>query len=162
MVKVSIETIGEERFIRGFNRIPPEMADMRSAFRLVAFDFGGIEKFSFSREGYPKPFVPPKMNEKYLEWKRKHYPGQKNMRLKGDLRKSLINMGPKGEIEGRVQIIGKKSAEFGSDIAYAHRHQMGTMGMPKRMIVQLTERHKIRWGRIFHQWALKVIKKELP
>ncbi len=159
MVKVSIETVGEERFIRGFNRIPPQMADMRPVFREIAYDFGRIERYIFSRQGYPEPFKP--LSASYAKWKAKsQYAGKPIMQLKGDLRRSLINMGgPK--IPGMVKIIGQKSAEFGSELPYAHRHQMGTAGMPQRKIVHLTEGHKIRWGRLMHNWALKIINKEL-
>lgn len=152
MVTVTIETIGEERFIRGFNRIPKEMADMRPVFQDISLDFYRREKQIFAREGDPKPFVPPKLNEKYLAWKKKHYPGRKVMQLTGRLRRSLVDpdRASAGDV---VKTIRKKWAEFGSTVPYAHRHQMGTVGMPKRMIVQLTEKDKIRWGRMIHEWA---------
>ena len=160
MVTISIETIGEERFIRGFNRIEKEMGDMRPVFEEISHDFYRIEKFLFSRQGFPKPFVPPKMNEKYLKWKRKHFPGRKNMQLTGRLRLSLVDP-DRAKAGDVVKKIGRKSAEFGTEVPYAHRHQMGTRGMPKRMIVQLTNDHKIRWGRMIHTWALDIIKKEV-
>ena len=151
MVTIKIETIGEERFIRGFNRIPGDMADMRPAFQDISLDFYGREKQIFSREGDPKRFE-KLTNEKYKAWKRKHYPGKKIMELTGRLRKSLIAEG-QAVARDTVKIMKKKEAEFGTQVPYAHRHQMGTVGMPKRMIVQLTEPDKIRWARIIHEWA---------
>ena len=160
MVTISIETIGEERFIRGFNRIEADMADMRPIFQDISLDFYRREKQIFAREGDPKPFVPPKMNEKYLKWKRRHFPGRKNMQLTGRLRLSLVDP-DRAKAGDVVKKIGRKAAEFGSSVPYAHRHQMGTRGMPKRMIVQLTKKDKIRWGRMIHEWAKDLIREHL-
>lgn len=158
MVKVSIETIGEERFIRGFNRIPKEMADMRSVFQDISLDFYEIEKRIFARGGFPIAFQ--KLSTKYAAWKNKHHSGKKIMQLKGRLRLSLVDP-DRAKAGDVIKKIGKTFAEFGSSIPYAHRHQMGTKGMPQRKIVWLMKRDKVRWGRMIHQWALNVIKKEL-
>ena len=85
MVTITIETIGEERFVRAFNRLEKKAADLRPIFQEISLDFYKREKQIFAREGDPKPFVPPKLNEKYKAWKQKHYPGSKVMQLTGRL-----------------------------------------------------------------------------
>ncbi len=158
MVTISIETIGEERFIRGFSRIVEDMDDMRPAFQDVSEDFYRREKQIFDRQGDPVAFK--SLSAAYKKWKTLHFPGRKIMQLTGRLRLSLVDP-DRAKAGDVVKKISKRSAEFGSQVPYAHRHQMGTGGMPKRMIVQLTNKDKIRWGRIIHEWAIKVVKRNV-
>ncbi len=158
MVTITIETIGEERFIREFNRIEADMADMRPIFQDISLDFYRREKQIFARQGDPAGFKP--LSAAYKKWKSLNAPGKKIMQLSGRLRLSLVDP-DRAKAGDVVKKIGRKSAEFGSIVPYVHRHQMGTRGMPKRMIVQLTEKDKIRWGRMIHEWAKDLIREHL-
>ncbi len=158
MVTISIETIGEERFIRGFNRITKEMPDMRPAFQDISEDFYQREKQIFARQGDPAPFK--SLSTAYAKWKAIHAPGAKIMQLSGRLKLSLVDP-DRAKAGDVVKKMRKRSAEFGSQVPYVHRHQMGTGGMPKRMVVQLTNQDKIRWGRIIHEWAKDLIREHL-
>ena len=158
MVEITVETIGEERFIRGFNRIGQEIKDFREPFQEISEDFYRREKSVFAREGDPVGFKP--LSKAYAKWKSQRYPGKKIMQLVGRLIKSLT-AADQAEAQDSIKRIKKTWAEFGTQVPYAHRHQMGTVGMPKRMIVQLTEKDKVRWGRIIHEWAMKVIKRNI-
>jgi len=158
MVVVSIETIGEERFIRGFNRIKKQIVDMRPVFEKIATYFWAREKQIFAREGDPEGFKP--LSAAYKAWKQKHFPGRKIMQLTERLRNSLI--GEKQAVaQDTIKIVKKKSAEFGTQVPYTHRHQMGTFGMPQRKIVQLTEKDKMWWAKTIHEWAYKTVLKEV-
>jgi hypothetical protein len=147
MVEISIETIGMERYVRGFNRIKSEVQDFAEPFRVILGDFRATEQRIFSSEGSSEggPFV--SLKEKYREWKDRNFPGRPIMVMRGDLMHSLIGKG-----KGTIENIGKTSAEFGTSIIYAHRHQVGYK-MPKRKIVQLNEATKTRWNRIIARWA---------
>ena len=158
MVTISIETIGEERFIRGFNRIEADMADMRPIFQDISLDFYRREKQIFARQGDPVGFKA--LSPAYKKWKSLHFPGRKIMQLTRRLMISLTDP-DRAKAGDVVKKIGRKAAEFGSIVPYVHRHQMGTRGMPKRMIVQLTEKDKIRWGRMIHEWAKDLIREHL-
>ena len=151
---LSIETIGAERFIRGFSRIEASFKDLSEVFEILYDDFKLIEMQNFAHEGTPKEFTP--LSPKYAEWKAMNYPGQKIMRLTDRLYKSLTGSGG-GDT---VHIVKKDEATFGTSVPYAHRHQVG-FDMPKRMIVQLTENNKIRWGRLVHGWGVKKIREAL-
>lgn len=159
MVTITIETIGEERFIRGFSRIEKQMPDMRPVFEDIAVYFWAREKQIFAREGDPESFD-DYTSDVYKAWKRKHFPGRKIMQLRGRLRNSLIGE-RQAVAQDTVKIIKKKSAEFGTQVPYAHRHQMGTFGMPQRKIVQLTEKDKRWWAKTIHEWAYKTVLKEV-
>ncbi len=150
MVKISIETIGEERFIRGFNRIPIEIADMSPIFQDISLDFYRREKRIFARQGDPAPFD-ELTNEAYKKWKARTHPGKKIMQLTGRLRLSLVDpdRASAGDV---VKRITKQSAEFGTVVPYANGNQMGRGGLLKRMIVQWPHADKLRGGRRIHRW----------
>ena len=72
------------------------------------------------------------LSPKYARWKALHYPGKPIMRLTDRLMDSLTKR-PMG-----VERVSSKSAEFGTDVPYAHWHQDGTSKMPKREIMAET------------------------
>ena len=148
MVVLRIDTIGEERFIRGFNRYVEDMKDFSPVFEQIADWFYSEEKRIFAHQGDPESFVP--LSPQYKAWKDKHYPGKPIMQLRGRLIASLA-----GQADGTVKKIGKMEAEYGTQVPYAHRHQMGTAGMPKRKVVQLTEARKRAIARMIHRWSFE-------
>ncbi len=154
MMRFSIEMIGEERFIRGFSRISSEIQDFEPAFRVILGDFRETEQRIFATEGASEGERFPPLSRAYAEWKDTHYPGQPLMWLEGDLAFSLM-----GRARGTIEEINKTEARFGTEIPYAHRHQMGTQGMPQRKIVQVNEKTKRRWGRIFARHAMGLFEK---
>jgi len=147
MVVVSIDTVGTQRFVRGFTRYGEAMGDMSEIFETLYDDFTEMEKRIFSSQGDPEKFQA--LSPRYREWKERHYPGRKIMQLFGRLKASLT--GNKGA--DSVREIRRQKAVFGTVVPYAHRHQEGTMGMPQRKVVQLTEVRKRRWAQKIHKWA---------
>lgn len=155
MVTLSIDTIGEERFIRGFSRIERDVQDFQEPFRVILGDFREMEKRIFATEGSSEgegSFKP--LSVRYREWKEIFFPGEPIMVLRGNLRAALT-----GRAEGTIEKIEKRAAEFGTDIPYAHRHQMGTGGMPQRRFVQVGEEAKRRWARVVARWAMGLFEK---
>lgn len=154
-VTLEIETLGDERFVRGFNRYVARMKDFTPIFEELLEDFREIEEKNFASQGTPKAFAP--LSTKYKAWKERHYPGRPIMELRGVLKASLVGRSPDSVIN-----IDRKSAEYGTSVKYAHRHQKGTYGMPVRKIVQLTESDKTRWARKIHQWSYEELQRSIP
>lgn len=157
MVKINIETLGDERFLRSFSRISRLASDYREPLAFVAEAFYRINENNFDKEGVPENFVP--LSPKYKRWKDRHYPGKKIMQLTGRLMNSLTAEN-QADSQDTVRIIAKDYAELGTLVPYAHRHQKGTFGMPRRKVVQVTDKHKVEWGRIVHRWAFSLFTKE--
>jgi len=65
----------------------------------------------------------------YQSWKIQRYGNLPTMIREGDLFRQLTTL------SGRVNHIGLKNAQFGTDLEYAKFHQAGTKFMPARKIV---------------------------
>ena len=152
MVTIAIETVGEERFIRGFNRYVADMEDFSEVFEVLGKDFWKLEEKIFDAEGTPDAFAP--LSPRYKKWKDEHFPGRRIMELRGRLRGALTGT-HQAASQDTIKKIGKKAAEYGAKVPYIHRHQMGTGGMPARKVVQLTEQDKTRWARIIQRWSFE-------
>lgn len=152
MVILSIETVGTEKFIRGFNRYNAQMKDLREPLNAIADDFYKVEARNFRGGGVPEKFQP--LSPRYAARKAKIAPGRPIMVLHGNLRNALTGTGGEPGKAVPIRDIKKQSGEFGVRSPYANRHQEGTFGMPQRKIVQLTENTKRRWGRAIHLWAV--------
>jgi phage gpG-like protein len=154
-VQLDIETVGDERFVRGFNRYVSMMKDFRPVFDDIREDFQAIEKRVFRAQGTPESFAP--LSEKYKKWKDRHYPGKPIMQLRGYLVGAMT-----GDTADTINRQRKKEAEFGTTLPYAHRHQMGTLGMPQRKFVQITAKDKTRWARMIQTWSYKQLREAVP
>ncbi len=148
MVNLHIETLGNERIIRGFNRFTEYMKDLRVPFKRMLKHFYQIEEENFKVEGKPKTFTP--LKEKYRDWKSRHYPGKTIMRLKDNLYKALTGKtGFDSSLMKQVKKIGRSNAEFGVICSYAEKHQKEG----SRMVVQLTNDMKVTWTKWVHKHA---------
>ena len=152
MVTISIETVGDERFIRGMTNYVNEMQDFTEPFKEIRDDFYFVEQRNFNAQGRPAPFAP--LSPRYAKWKSRHYPGKPIMQLKGALIQSLTGVAT----SNMISVIKPKEAEFGTKVRYAHRHQQG-IDMPQRKIVQLEETDKKRWALVIQTWAHNKLKK---
>lgn len=65
----------------------------------------------------------------YQSWKIQQYGNLPTMIREGDLYRQLTSL------SGRVNHVGIKTAQFGTDLEYAEFHQTGTKFMPARKIV---------------------------
>lgn len=154
MVGLSIEMLGEERFVRGFSRVSSEIKNFEPLFRLVLDDFREMEARIFDSEGSSEGEGRwQSLSDEYREWKEKNFPGRSIMQLNGYLHAALVSRST-----GTVEKINQTQAEFGVDLPYAHRHQMGYK-MPMRRIVQVNDTRKKVWGRMGARWANGLIDK---
>jgi phage gpG-like protein len=147
LVEITIETVGTEKFVRGFSRITREIKDFTTIFNFLIEDFKETTKNVFKKEGTPEKFK--SLSPRYQLWKRKKYPGKTIMRLRDRLYKSIT-----GKTVDTVYDVKKTKATYGTVVPYAHRHQVGTFGMPQRKFMQITDKVKFRWSRMIHRWLM--------
>lgn len=156
MVTISIDTIGAEKFERGFNRYVTEIQDFSEVYEELYMDFTSLEMQQFDTEGSRAGAKWQALSPNYARWKRRHHPGRPLLVLSGQMKEALTQAGARGAektIRGR-----EKYARFGIKPDYdvsriAGYHQFGTRRMPKRQVVDLTEQDKNRWAKSIQSWA---------
>lgn len=156
MVKIQIETLGTENLIRSFTRIGQYLNDLSDPFRTIASHFWSINEENFQAEGKPERFKP--LSPAYEQWKSKRYPGKKIMQLTGRLYESLTAEN-QADSQDTVFIVTKTFAELGTKVPYAEAHQNGSGHLPQRKVVQITDKHRVVWGRIVQRWAYGLFEK---
>lgn len=157
MITITIETIGDERFVRAFDRIASDIKDMRGAFELIWEDFVEIEQRIFDNSG--PGWVP--LSPAYAAWKEKHYPGEPLMRLTHRLVNSLTGV-DQADSQDTVKDIRALEATFGTRVPHALAHQRGVPGrLPQRKVVSLAETDKRRWSLIIHRWVVNEMREAL-
>jgi phage gpG-like protein len=160
MVEFSISTVGQERFVRGFNRYVEDIHDFSEVFEMLYKDFQTIEKEQFDSEG-GRSEKWKALSPSYAVWKVRHHPGKPILVLSGALRRSLTE--GSGETGNAIKIIdgvGKK-ASFGTLNRLAEYHQNGMGRLPVRKVVDLKEEDKIRWGRTIQTWAYQKLNTQM-
>lgn len=154
-VTLSIETVGDERMVRGFNRYVKLMKDFRPVFDDIRDDFQRREREIFAKQGDPVPFK--KLSSVYEVWKEQHYPGRPIMVLRGRLYSAMV-----GNSKNTLNKQDKTSAEFGvTGLPYPRRHQLGR-NMPQRKFVQVTDADQTRWARMIQEWSYRQLKDAVP
>ena len=152
MVTIHVETIGDERFVRGFSRFLDEIKDFSPVFEMLFDDFQQVNAKNFSKQGTPEAWKP--LSPDYAEWKAKVRPGRPILVFDGHLKAALTGISP-----FTIKKIGKHEAEFGTSLPYADYHQTGRGRLPRRKPVQITEADKVRWSKIIHRWAYEKIER---
>lgn len=155
MVVLSVESIGEERFVRGMNRYVQEMKDFREVFLQIQQDFYEINERNFARNGYPVKFTPAQ-NERYIAWKRSRVGHNIPLVLYGRLRNSATGKN-QADAQDTVVDIRRTSAEFATRVPYALHHYYDR----NSKAVQLTKEDKTRWARMFQTWAYQKWREEI-
>ena len=145
MVVIRIESIGEEKFVRGLNRYVAQMKDFSEVFKQIQEDFWEINARNFKSAGSPEPFRVA-TSPRYVEWKRRKVGHNKPLILFGTLRDSLT-----GKKKETISDINKTNATFGTTVPYANYHYYAR----DSKAVQLTEADKVRWARMIQVWAYK-------
>lgn len=143
MVVIKIETIGDERLVRGFNRYVEHISDFRPAFEQIEKEFLNFNKVNFEHEGTPEKFKP--LSPKYKAWKEKNFPGRPILVLTGKLKKALTE-----KEDGYYRDVRPKRAVFAlrNKIKYGYvQYYAG------RKAVQLTNEIKERFSRIIQEYA---------
>lgn len=130
----------DEEWKRFFNRLENKARDF-SKILLAAVNIFGFKDIidHFDKESGPSGAWPPRKaitDRAYDIMGGKYSSGNKLLQLSGDLRKEFLpNL-------GNVRRIDRLSVEMYSTKVYAHRHDMGTGGMPQREFLWLSDKAK--------------------
>jgi phage gpG-like protein len=143
--------------IRGpedLKRLSPEA--LAAALKAVDQAFRRMERALFASEGSSGGSQWSALSPRYAKWKKRRYPGRKILQLKGQLRRSLAELG--GQHIARAHYDGTHGLlEVGTSVPYATYHHEGTGRMPKRDPIQMTAEQKAELKRV----AIKAIMPEL-
>jgi phage gpG-like protein len=156
VVTVSIKTEGADKVIRSMSRIGEKIDDFRDPFRKIASNFYEIEEKLFAKQGSPNRWQPLSIG--YKKWKDRHYPGEKIMQLTHRLIDSLTGEN-QADAQDSIRIIKRKSMVLGTNVPYARRHHVGYK-MPKREVIQLTERNYRVWDKLIQRWVFGLFEAE--
>ncbi len=147
-VKLDFEVDGEKQLSRFFDLIGEVLADYRTIYEAWADDFRQTQEQVFASEGaFEGRARWQQLSPRYKVWKDLHYPGQPILTRTGELRGSLTQ-------EGHGQHIfdyDEQQMQIGSSVDYGIFHQRGTVKMPQRKVIELTNPQKKRWTDIARQ-----------
>lgn len=123
--KVDVDYRPFYKYIRQVRRRSENFAGVfRAAMRDLEREHA--DNFRSSGKGRWEP-----LDTGYADWKTKEYGGGGILVRTGDLKRSLSMSNARGAIRN----IGRKRAEFGTSVNYAHFHQTGTEDMPQRTVL---------------------------
>ena len=116
--------------------------DLRPTFKVIGIGYRKEVDMIFSlQQPRNEGMRWQKLDDKYAEWKDRHYPGQPILVRTGDLKQSMTKKGASGNITA----ISKNSAVFGSSIYYGIYHDEGRGRMPKRNFSEPSDRRRLIW-----------------
>ena len=150
VVKIEIHTLGEEKFVRGFNRYVEDMKDFSEVFEDISKYLFELSGQIFQAQGDPEAFA--SLSPKYRKWNERHFPGRPILVLRGPLKASLTE----GSAD-TIKRIQPKAMEWGTKSPYAHRQYKAG-----RKPIQLTEGRKRAIGRMIHEWAYQKAQRDIP
>jgi len=124
MIKVDID---DAKMTARFKSLTQQLGDLTPVWQDLKKIFIQIIRANFRTEGqHSGPGWAP-LNPAYARYKARKYPGKTILRATDTLFKSLTGVGG-----GWIERITPRYAEFGTRVAYAKFHQLGTSRMPAR------------------------------
>lgn len=141
-----VSIAGELQIQRLLDGIIYRGQDLRPVWQYIAEDFHQLEAQQFATEGgLGRPWPP--LSPAYAAWKAKHFPGAPILVRTGRLRASLT-----GKTGDTVEVLEPQILRIGTRVPYAIFHQTGTVKMPPRPPIVISEAAKDRWVRLIHAY----------
>ena len=132
MARVRVKsTIDISPFIRYLMRVQRRAEDFSGVFKAAMRDLSREHAKNFDTQGALVGGWSPN-DTGYASWKLEEYGRAGVLVRTGALKDSLTSI---SNSRGAIRDIGKKQAEFGTSVNYAHFHQTGTEDMASRQIV---------------------------
>lgn len=122
-IRVDVDDRDAQRYLNSMN---DRGKDFRPIFRKAEKELSRIYTQNFSTNGSLVGGWQP-LDRQYGTWKSRNYPGAPTLVQTGKLFRSIRKFS--------VRKIGKKNAQFGTDVPVAKFHQYGTWSMPQRKII---------------------------
>lgn len=165
MLRVSFEVAGEGQYIRGFEAMEAELADMREPLGHIADDLKhavGEQFLSEGAHGTGAPWVP--LEPGYAAEKDERYPGNPILVASGKMREAFLVDGTRELTAQRlVWGVDDQVDEHGDRIAIrAGAHQTGRGVVPQRKIVSLTQTERRGFDREFTSWLTHMRRRLFP
>jgi len=163
---LNFRVAGEMQLQRKFLGIADKIKDFREAFARIASDFYDGQKATFEAEGaFDGKKKWKKLNKDYKRWKESKGFDSNILVLEGTLKRAATEPNEKGSVFN----IQKTKLEFGVNLpvngwnlAMLHQtgtlNQTGTTKMPARKVIELSQKQKLRWVRIFRDWVQEITK----
>ena len=124
-----IEARGVQRTRAYFANMVRRAQNFRAQLRWARDEIKKANRANFDTGGVASGKKWNALDLEYQSWKIQQYGNLPTMVREGDLYRQLTTL------SGRVNWIGLKAAQFGTDQEYAEFHQTGTKFMPARKIV---------------------------
>jgi hypothetical protein len=164
MLRVSFEVAGEGQYVRGFEAMEAELADMREPLGHIAEDLKQAVGEQFLSEGAHggAPWVP--LEPGYAAEKDERYGPHPILVASGEMRRAFLvdgtrELGPQRLVWGVTDQVD----EHGDRIAIrAGAHQTGRGVVPQRKIVALTQTERRGFDREFVSWLTHMRRRLLP
>lgn len=126
-LRFTISVDGEVQLDRMLSRFGKAMDDMSPFFKDAEERLGWAVSMQFENQGQRSGGWAP-LSPRYAAWKLTHYGGKPLLQLSGDLKDSF-----------RTLRMTALEFAWGTQIGYAIFHQRGTVKMPQRKVIALTD-----------------------
>jgi phage gpG-like protein len=135
LLNLSITVDGEAQLVRRLTRVSENLIDFTGPTGKAAQKaFQGEEFDQFFTEGRK---AWPQLSPKYQAWKDEHFPFMPIMQRTQRLYRSLI-----GSTDDTIFQAEKLSLTLGTKVPYAVYHQRGGKRLPKRKVIDMSEKGK--------------------
>lgn len=151
MFRVQMTVLGTRELDFAINGMLRTMSDFRPLWPRLEEVFHGIELEQFGTEGAAGRHGGwPGLKEPYKSRKSHLFPGAPILVRSGRLRESLTQAGASGAI---VDASSPTRLKLGTSVPYALWHQLGTLRMQMRRVVDFTDRQNYLFAKEFHKFV---------
>jgi len=142
---MDFEVDGEQQLSRFFDYASEEMPNWKDVFAEWGKDFRETQHSVFMNEGaFEGRTRWAELSPAYAEWKAQVYGETRILVRTRRLWNSLISE----QHTDHIHDYDENEMRVGTSVPYAIFHQRGTMNMPQRKVLELTQPQKTRWVRI--------------
>lgn len=135
-MRLEIDVFGDKQLARDLLRLGDRIEDATPAFREMLTKLAGIEREQFASEGGRGSGGWAPLAASTLATKRANGLDEHILVATGRLRASLTGVAPGGDARREVH---PTEMVFGTNVPYARYHQLGTIRIPRRRFLELTE-----------------------
>ncbi len=150
-----VQMFGAKRYLFALDRWGDLIEKLpRSTWDDVAEVFYDAEESIFAAQGQPQKFK--KLSPAYKAWKDTNFPGMPIMQMTGALKEALTGTGGTPGKATPIKRSMRNGIMIGVKSPYAHRHQYGTAGMPRRKIIQTTAAERVKFAKVLQRALVKI------
>ena len=157
-MSVHFQSIGFKRSVTNMQRLGNDMVHrLEEPLNDIIDDMAEVEETVFNSQGRRGGGMWKRPSKRWQQRKARAKGDTRTLHASKRLRKSLTYRGSPDMIKDVNAAAG--SIRFGTRVPYAHRHDKGTGGMPKRPIFRFTKFDKKRWAKIINKFVVSAYKR---